>query len=203
VASRRGASVAGLDASPELIAIAKVRTPSGDFRVGDMFALPFNDHAFDVVTSFNGIWKGCDGALSEVHRVLSDRGRFGLTFWGRYELLGLMPYFMTVIELSPPSHQSATMDQGETREVMESMLRAADFEISHEGTLEVTNEWPDVDTAVRALAAAGPSVPAIEAVGYDSFCQAVHDAVAPLYEPHTGLRITSELGWITAEPRHT
>src|SRR4051812_42830626 len=49
-ASRRGASVAGLDASAALIEIASARTPTGDFRVGDMFALPFEDGSFDAVT---------------------------------------------------------------------------------------------------------------------------------------------------------
>jgi hypothetical protein len=34
------------------------------------------------------------------------------------------------------------------------------------GTVDVVNEWPDVGTAVRALPAAGPSFPVIEAVGY-------------------------------------
>ncbi len=80
VVSRRGASVSALDASAELIAIAKARTPSGDFRVGDMFALPFDDGTFDVATSFNGIWNGCGDALREVHRVLTPGGRAGLTF---------------------------------------------------------------------------------------------------------------------------
>ena len=46
-----------------LIAIARARTPEGDFRVGDMFALPFEDDSFDAATSFNGIWKGCEQAL--------------------------------------------------------------------------------------------------------------------------------------------
>src|SRR5215469_978265 len=63
VAAERGAVVAGLDASEALIAIARARTPDGDFRVGDMFGLPFPDDGFDVATSFNGIWKGCEGAL--------------------------------------------------------------------------------------------------------------------------------------------
>ena len=60
VAAARRASVAGLDASGALIAIARARTPGADFRVGDMFALPFGDDCFDVATSFNGIWKGCE-----------------------------------------------------------------------------------------------------------------------------------------------
>jgi SAM-dependent methyltransferase len=57
VAAGRGATVAGLDASEALIAIARARTPDADFRVGDMFELPFEYDRFDVATSFNGIWK--------------------------------------------------------------------------------------------------------------------------------------------------
>ena len=64
------------------------------------------------------------------------------------------------------------MELGETSNVMVDMLGAADFEIVDQGTVDVINEWPDVDTAVRALASAGPSVPAIRAVGYDTFCDA-------------------------------
>ena len=51
LASGRGAIVAGLDAASPLVTIARARTPAGDFRVGDMFALPFADASFDVATS--------------------------------------------------------------------------------------------------------------------------------------------------------
>ena len=199
-ARRRGASVAGLDASDSLIDIARARTPDGDFRVGDMNALPFADDSFDIVTSFNGIWKGCEPALDEVHRVLRPSGRFGMTFWGAHERMGLLPYFVKIIELSPPSHQEATVDIGGTHLVAEDMLRSTQFQIVEHGTVEVVSEWPDVATAVRALAAAGPAIPAIEAVGYDDFCAELHEVIAPMAHATTGVRVSSELGWITANP---
>lgn len=200
LAAQRGAEVSGLDAAEALVAIARARTPSGDFRVGDMFSLPFADDSFDVATSFNGIWKGCEGALSEARRVLVPDGRLGLTFWGRYEHLGLMPYFLKVIELSPPSHEAATREQGDTGRagVVEEMLDATGFEVIDRGAVDVVNEWPDVPTAVRALSAAGPSVPAVEALGYEVFCEALTEVISPLYLQDTGIRITSEFGWVTA-----
>ena len=202
LAHHRGATVSGLDASERLIDIARARTPDGDFRVGDMYALPFDEGTFDVVTSFNGIWNGCDDALREVRRVLTKDGEFGITYWGAYDRMGLLPYFLSIIEHSPPSHQSATMELGETGNVIANMLRATDFELLDQGTIEVTNEWPDLDTAIRALAAAGPAVPAIEAIGYANFCEALREEIAPLHDGDqtTGLRITSELGWATARP---
>ncbi len=200
LAAERQATVSGLDAAEALVTIARTRTPSGDFRVGDMFELPFADGSFDVATSFNGIWKGCEGALKEARRVLVPNGRLGLTFWGRFERLGLMPYFLKVIELSPPEHGTANMEHGDTgREgVIEDMLAAAGFTLVGRGAVDVVNEWPNIDTAVRALAAAGPSVPAIEAVGYEAFCEALHEVISPLCERDVGVRVTSEFGWIVA-----
>lgn len=200
-AAGRGAVVSGLDASEGLVAIARARTPEADIRVGDMFALPFADGVFDVATSFNGIWKGCEGALHEAHRVLVPGGRLGLTFWGSYENLGLMPYFLKMIELSPPSHGAASAEQGDTGRpgVVEEMLVSTGFIPRDRGVVTVTNEWPDVDTATRALAAAGPSIPAINAVGRDAFVEALREVIEPLHVPGIGVRIASEFGWVTAE----
>jgi ubiquinone/menaquinone biosynthesis C-methylase UbiE len=201
VAVRRGARVSGIDASEELVAIAAARSPGGTFQTGDMFLLPFPDGSFEVATSFNGIWKGCDGALEQARRVLVPEGRFGATFWGRFEHVGLLPYFLKIIELSPASHGTASMQQGDTQNVMEDMLRTTGFEDVERGTVTVVNEWPDVSTAVHALAAAGPAVPAIEAVGYEAFCESLTELLDPLHVDGLGVRIASELGWVTARSR--
>jgi SAM-dependent methyltransferase len=165
-----------------------------------MFALPFSDDSFDVATSFNGIWKGCEGALAEARRVLVPQGRIGVTFWGAFDRLGLLPYFLKIIELSPSSHGAASIEQGDTQNVIEGMLQATGFGGLEQGTVDVVCEWPDVSTAVRSLAAAGPSVPAIEAIGYEEYCEALVDVIAPLYVDGLGVRITSEFGWVTARP---
>jgi SAM-dependent methyltransferase len=200
LAARRGATVTGLDAAASLVAIAQARLPDSDFRVGDMFALPFDDASFDVVTSFNGIWKDCDGALEEAHRVLVPGGRLGLTYWGRRERFGLRPFFLTILQSSPPEHIEANKVIGDTGRagVIEAMLGSTGFELVNRGTATAVNEWPDIDTAVRALASAGPSVPAIEAVGYDAFTDALRDAIAPLADDQLGIRISSEFAWVTA-----
>ena len=154
-----------------------------------------------MATSFNGIWKGCEAALLEARRVLTPNGRLGLTFWGRPQHLGLLPYFLKVIELSPPSHGEASLQQGDTGRsgVIQEMLTSTGFGPREGGTVTVVNEWPDVDTAVRALAAAGPSVPAIDAVGLSTFRDALREVIEPLHADGVGIRLVSELGWITAE----
>jgi len=81
------------------------------------------------------------------------------------------------------------------------MLVSAGFVPRERGTVTVINEWPDATLAVRALASAGPSVPAIQAAGLGPFCQALREVIEPLHIPGAGIRIASELGWITAELR--
>jgi hypothetical protein len=111
--------------------------------------------------------------------------------------------FLKAIELSPPSHGEATIRQGDTGRpgVIEDMLTAVGFTPRTRGTVTVINEWPDAALAVRALAAAGPSVPAIQAAGYEPFSAALREVIEPLHIPGTGIWIASELGWITAELR--
>lgn len=73
---------------------------------------------------------------------------------------------MKVVELSPPDHSSASLEQGDTGRpgVVEDMFATTGFDFVEQGVMEVVNEWPDLPTAVRAMAA-----PAIEQVGYDAF----------------------------------
>ena len=85
LARLRGALCAGIDASERLVAVARDRNPHADLRVGDMQALPWDDGAFDVVTSFRGIWGTTPEAIAEVCRVLVPGGRVGLTVWGSHQ----------------------------------------------------------------------------------------------------------------------
>jgi catechol 2,3-dioxygenase-like lactoylglutathione lyase family enzyme len=132
--------------------------------------------------------------------VVTDPAR-SRDFWVNVlgaERLGLLPYMAILLELSPPGHVDATLNQGDTGRpgVAEQMLADAGLEFVDRGTAEAISEWPDLDLAARALASAGPSWPAVQSAGYDRFAAAVREALRPLCTDGAGVRAVSEFGWV-------
>lgn len=82
-ADLRGADVTGVDFSPNMVAEAKRRQPSLNFREGDAEALPFQDDLFDAVVMGFGLhhFPFPSRAVSEAWRVLRVGGRFAFTTW--------------------------------------------------------------------------------------------------------------------------
>lgn len=76
MAASRGARVSGINAAQALIRIASSRTPSADFSVGDLEALPFDDAEFDAVAGFNSFQYAGNPvlALREARRVMKSSG---------------------------------------------------------------------------------------------------------------------------------
>jgi SAM-dependent methyltransferase len=200
MAAERGAVVAGIDASERLIEIARARVPAGDFRVGDMRALPFESESFDFVSSFSGIFPGWEQAMDEAVRVLRPGGLFGLTGWGSPRRRQHLTYFMPLVDISPPEHireSMVGMSAGRPG-VAEKLLTDAGLEVLDRGLVDVVSEWPDVATALQALRAAGPSWPAIRQVGATKFDEVMTAALRAVLDPQLGIRLTSEFFWITA-----
>lgn len=86
-AAQAGASVVGLDLTPELFDDARARAAAAGVEVewvqGDAEAIPFEDAAFDVVLStFGCMWAPRHAVTArEIVRVLRSGGRFGITNW--------------------------------------------------------------------------------------------------------------------------
>ena len=131
--------------------------------------------------------------------MLRPGGMLGVTFWGSPKRMGLLPYFMALLSLSPPDHTAAITGQADTGRpgVAEAMFDAAGLTVVERGASSVVNEWPDVDLAVRAMASAGPSWPALHELGFERFRSALFPVVAPLAGDDGRVRIVSEFGWLT------
>lgn len=199
-AARRGATVAGIDASDPLVAIARQRLPHDDIRVGTMFDLPFADDSFDVVTSFNGIWNGNQGALGEVRRVVRSGGRVALTFWSA-QPGDHLAVLAAIVGLQPRDEARVVLDRASIANagVAEDMLRAAGLTPRSRGRAPLVHEWPDPELACRAFLAGGPAWAAIAQSGEMTVRKAVFEALEPFTDARTGVRLRSDYEFVVAD----
>jgi SAM-dependent methyltransferase len=170
VADSMGATVSGLDAAAELLAVARERTPDADLRLGSMFELPWADVSFDAAVSINGIWGGCEDALREAFRVLRPGGLIGISFWGAGPPLDLRKFFKIFAMHSPPEHVGSMrqLNNISVVGVAEEMLTSTGFVVTERGRRTSVIEWPDAEVAWRAVSSLGPAVPALRSGDLDA-----------------------------------
>ena len=202
LAGVRGATCAGIDASPRLIAVARDRSPHADLRVGDMHALPWDDETFDVVTSFRGIWGTTPDAVAEVHRVLVPGGRVGITVWGHIKVSpgawALAPFALAT---EPKVANQAAMVASGRPGAGEDLLASSGFVDIERVDIPFVWEFADPATYARAIAATGPAYEAIQAVGEEAFIRAATEAAAERVRDGLPLRAPIDLvGYLARKP---
>jgi SAM-dependent methyltransferase len=202
LARLRGASCAGIDASPRLVAVARRRSPQADLRVGDMNALPWDPASFDVVTSFRGIWGTTPGAVAEIRRVLRPGGRVGITVWGHLKVSpgawALAPFRLAATE--KVDNQAAMVSLGRPG-AGEQLLESYGFGDVERVAVPFALEFADPELYARAMAATGPGYEAIQNVGEAEFHRAaVEEAQGQLRD---GLPLRAEInvvGYLARKP---
>lgn len=82
-ATSLGAVSTGIDFSPEMIRLARSRSPDIEFCTGDAQELDFPDRSFDAVAMNFGVLhlSRPDAAFAEARRILRPGGYFGFTVW--------------------------------------------------------------------------------------------------------------------------
>ncbi len=137
MARARGATVTGLDLTPELLAIAQKRAAEegyGDitWKVGDAEALPFPDGTFDVVVSSCGLMFAPDQqkVANEVARVTKRSGRVAIQAWTPQSGVGAM-FKVTGAYVAAPAGVPSPFewgDEGKVQALFGSSFREYRFE---------------------------------------------------------------------------
>ena len=170
MAVRRGAKVCGLDAAAEMIRIARIRAPAGDFHIGDLETLPFEDDAFDVVTAINALqYAGNpDLALKEAARVTRPGGKIVIVTWGDtkgMEAARMNASLKPLLDDLPTKPDRPAPFALSTRPELLDFISAAG--LFPETFFEVEAPWiyPDHATALRGVTSPGVVVQAMETLG--------------------------------------
>lgn len=201
-AARAGASVTGVDLTPEMLEIARRRAEEVGVEVtwteADAEELPFDDGRFDVVVSTFGCMFAPrhEVVADEIARVLRPGGRIGLCAWTPEGAIG--DFFVTVGAHLPPMPEFvdpplAWGDEGHVRELFEGTGIELDFQrevwqIGHDS----------VDAAVECYTTTlGPTVQARKLAGTQQRWPALRDDMTRLFERHntsddTGLVFPAE-----------
>jgi SAM-dependent methyltransferase len=195
MAAQRGAEVSGLDAAEALLEIARERIAEGDFRAGEMEALPFADQSFDVVTGFNAFQFAGDPvkALQEARRVTRRGGKLVIAVLGRPEELEAAPYFAALGAFLPappagaPGPFKLSMDGALEEAVSQAGMQPGEVEQG-----ECLWEYPDESTLLRGLLSPGVGHLAIQLAGETAVREAVLKAVAPFRTAAGGYRMRNK-----------
>jgi SAM-dependent methyltransferase len=201
LAAQLGAHVSGLDASEAELVIARERVPHGDFRCGDMEALPYADVSFDVVTGFNALQFAEDplSALREAKRVVKPGGSVAMVAWGRVEDCEFATTLKAVMDCLPPppavakgTFAIASLDK------LEALMEQAGLTIDARGDVSCPFEYPDDETAWKTVSSSGQLVAAIRIAGEATIKQAVLTSLVPFKTPDGGYRQENLIHYVIA-----
>jgi SAM-dependent methyltransferase len=202
LAARRGAHIAGLDAAEAALAIARERTPQGDFRAGEMEDLPWPDNTFDVVTGFNAFQYAADvvNALREARRVARPGGRVAMAVWGRAEDNTDMAALITALGrfLPPPPPGAPGPFALSAPGRVEALLEQAGLTPLSSGEVECPFEFPDLETALRGHMSSGPAAAAIRQAGDEAVRRAIAEVMTPFRTSGAGYRQRTRFRYVIA-----
>ncbi|MBV8219656.1 MAG: class I SAM-dependent methyltransferase [Solirubrobacterales bacterium] len=150
-AAERGAVVHGVDAEPDALATALQRVPGGDFRLGMMESLPWDDASFDVVTSFNGLQYALDPeiALLEAARVARIDGRIAVCKWGPP---ASNEFFGFLVALGANGVRGEALP---ATDPVEDAIRAVRLDVAGTGDVDAPIEMADDKALAASLQSAG------------------------------------------------
>jgi SAM-dependent methyltransferase len=208
IAADRGARVAGLDATPAFVEIARERVPDGDFRVGEMEELPWPDDSFDLVTGFNSFFIAADmvNALREAGRVARPFAPVATSVFGRPERCDSTTIFGALGGLLPskPTGDSDPDDEaGESHPLheegaLEALATNAGLTPGEAGYLKFAEEYPNLETLLRGMLAAPPWRRAARAVGEEAVREAVTARLGPFADSTGRYRLEEEIRYLIA-----
>ncbi len=181
LAAERGAQVSGLDAAKGLIAFARERVSTGNFRVGDIESLPFEDDSFDVVFAANSVQYSEDRiiALRELGRVCNPRGRIAVGLFGPPEKVAFSVIQKAVRDALPEPPPGAGPYELSAPGKLEGLFAEAGLNVLKSGEVDCPFNYPDFETYWRGNVAAGPLQSALRVVNEELLKVAAREAAEP------------------------
>jgi SAM-dependent methyltransferase len=199
LAAKRGATVAGFDASEGLLQVARTRLPDADLRQGDLETLPWDDGSFDAVTAFNSVQYASDpvAALREIRRVATAEAPVVVATWGDPERCEARPLLGALGALLPPPPPGAAGPFALAAPgALEALVESAGLTARSAVEVETPFVWVDHEIAVRAALSSGPARAAIEQAGTTAVVDAAGAALQQFVQADRSVRLTNVMRFV-------
>jgi SAM-dependent methyltransferase len=191
LAAERGAKVSGLDAAEGLITFARERVSNGDFRVGDIESLPFEDEAFDAVFAANSVQYSEDriAALRELGRVSTPEGRIVAGLFGSPEKVEFRAIFKAVRDAMPEPPPGGGPFELSAPGKLEDLFEEAGLKVLESGEADCPYNYSSFEMFWRASVAAGPFQGMLRIISEEKLKSALRDAVEAFRLDNGGILI--------------
>jgi SAM-dependent methyltransferase len=199
----RGARPSGIDASEQLLELARRRVAEADIRLGDMQALPYDADSFDLVTGFTSFFFAEDmvEALREAGRVAKLGAPVVIQVFGPPERNDLepmkkiaRPFFPTAGERTDKPAPPSLWKPG----VLEQMAEAAGLTPRETFDHSFAYEYADEESLGRLLLAPGGLGALVGPEREPAVRAQIVEAMAPFRTPDGGYRLSNELHYLIA-----
>lgn len=182
MALERGCRVQGIDASEEMLAIARDRAPGARFLRGDLQSLPWPDESFDLVAGFNAFQFAASpvAALAEARRVARRGGRVAIVTWAPPETMPAARVIGALRPLMPPPPPGApgpfALSSSDALTEFATSVGLAPIEVFDR---PCPFRYPDESTALRGLCSTGVAERGRDIAGEEAVIAAYAEAIAP------------------------
>jgi SAM-dependent methyltransferase len=180
LAAERSALVSGIDAAEGLVAVARERVSNGDFRVGDIESLPFEDNAFEAVFAANSLQYAANhvATLREFGRVCTPDGYIAVGLFGPEEKVAFSVVQKAVRDALPEPPAGAGPYELSVPGKLEGLFEEAGLKVLESGEVDCPFGFPDIETYWNAQVSAGPFQRALRTVGKAKLKSVVDKSVA-------------------------
>ena len=200
LAAERGAQVSGLDAAEPLIRIAQARIPDGDFRTGDMEALPYEDETFEAIIASQSLQYTTDRlvALGELRRVCASGGRVVVGLWSTPDKVEFRVFFKAVGNSlpEPPSGDGSFGLSAPGK--LESLMEQAGLQVLNSDEVNCPLYFPNYEAFWQAQKAGGPVQGALHSVIEEKLKKAVELAVEPFQASDGSIHMDNQIRYVMA-----
>ena len=187
-------------ASEPLIRIAQARLPDGDFRTGDMEALPFEDEAFDAVIAASSLQYTEDRivALGELRRVCTSNGRVVVGLWSTPDKVEFRAFFQAVCDNlpEPPSGDGPFGLSGPGK--LEYLIERAGLRVLNSDEVNCPFDFPTYEAFWQAHKAGGPVQGALQSVSEEKLKKSVQHAVKPFQANNGSIHMDNYFRYVVA-----